>query len=90
MKNEIIRIRKDLIKDSDSLKSIDSRLRKLNIEKDKYFDQEFDQLIQSFNLLKLKHEKRIEQLLQSFESGGMKHGSFLSFFQRVLRTSISW
>jgi hypothetical protein len=42
---------------------MDSRLRKLNIEKDNYFDQEFDQLRQSFNLLKLKHEKRIEQLL---------------------------
>ena len=41
---------------------MDSRLRKLNIEKDEYFDQEFDQLIQSFNFLKLKHEKRIEQL----------------------------
>ena len=48
MKNEIIRIRKDLIKDSDSLKSMDSRIRKLNIEKDKYFDQEFDQLKKIF------------------------------------------
>ena len=74
MKNEIIRIRKDLIKDSDSLKSMDSRIRKLNIEKDKYFDQEFDQLRQSFNLLKLKHEKRIEQLLNHLNQEELSTG----------------
>ncbi len=76
MKNEIIRIRKDLIKDSDSLKSMDSRIRKLNIEKDKYFDQEFDQLRQSFNLLKLKHEKRIEQLLNPLNQEELSTGPF--------------
>ena len=76
MKNEIIGIRKDLIKDSDSLKSMDSRIRKLNIEKDKYFDQEFDQLRQSFNLLKLKHEKRIEQLLNHLNQEELSTGPF--------------
>ena len=65
MGSEFIQIRKDLAKDHDSLKSIDSRLRSLNqewlrkayspnAEKDQYFNKELYQLQESIDLLKHK------------------------------------
>jgi len=74
MANDFIQIRKDLARDNDSLKSIDSRLRSLNqewlkqafspnVDKDQYFNQKLCQLQESFNLLKHKQGERVEQLL---------------------------
>ena len=74
MTNDFIQIRKDLARDNDSLKSIDSRLRSLNqewlrkayspnAEKDQYFSKELYQLQESIDLLKHKQGERVEQLL---------------------------
>ena len=75
MVSEFIQIRKDLAKDHDSLKSIDSRLRSLNqewlrkaysqnTEKDQYFSKELYQLEESIDLLKHKQWVRVNQLLK--------------------------
>ena len=75
MGSEFIQIRKDLAKDHDSLKSIDSRLRSLNqewlrkaysqnTEKDQYFSKELYQLQESIDLLKHKQGVRVNQLLK--------------------------
>ena len=74
MGSEFIQIRKDLAKDHDSLKSIDSRLRSLNqewlrkayspnTEKDQYFSKELYQLQESIDLLKHKQGERVDKLL---------------------------
>ena len=74
MGSEFIQIRKDLAKDHDSLKSIDSRLRSLNQEwlkqafsqnfdKDQYINQKLYQLQESIDLLKHKQGIRVDKLL---------------------------
>ena len=74
MANDFIQIRKDLARDNDSLKSIDSRLRSLNQEwlkqafsqnfdKDQYINQKLYQLQESIDLLKHKQGVRVDKLL---------------------------
>ena len=74
MGSEFIQIRKDLAKDHDTLKSIDSMLRSLNQEwlkqafsqnfdKDQYINQKLYQLQESIDLLKHKQGVRVDKLL---------------------------
>ena len=75
MGSEFIQIRKDLAKDHDTLKSIDSMLRSLNqewlrkayspnAENDQYFSKELYQLEESIDFLKHKQGVRVNQLLK--------------------------
>ena len=74
MANDFIQIRKDLARDNDSLKSIDSRLRSLNQEwlkqafsqnfdKDQYINQKLYKLQESIDLLKHNQGVRVDKLL---------------------------
>ena len=79
MKTETNQIKIELAQDNENLKSMDSRLRSLNQEcirgafsphgKTKHnLNQELDQIQESFKVLKLKQEERVDHLLDFYVS----------------------
>ena len=80
MKTETQQIKIELAQDNENLKSMDSRLRSLNQEcikgafshngKTKYnLNKELDQIQESFNFLKHKQERRVDQLMNHLSQG---------------------
>ena len=74
MKTETNQIKIELAQDNENLKSMDFRLRSLNQEcirgafspngkRNPNFNQELDQIQESFNVLKHKQGRRVDQLL---------------------------
>ena len=74
MKTETNQIKIELAQDNENLKSMDSRLRSLNQEcirgafspngkRNPNFNQELDQIQESFNVLKHKQGRRVDLLL---------------------------
>ena len=80
MKTEINQIKIELAEDNENLKSIDSRLRSLNQEwirgafspngkRNPNLNQELDQIQESFNILKHKQGRRVDQLMNHLSQG---------------------